>query len=239
MTNRDIGTNGVRESADRFRPFILLGTYFRGISSRKGLRKLKLSVPTEKLSVPIYRHPSLGSVSLRSGGEERRAVAGYEGLYEVSNLGRVRSLHVRRHRNEGGLLTIKQASPNWDYQVAVLCRNGKPKSFRVHALVAEAFIGPRPDGVVIDHIDGNRNNNASTNLRYCTQLTNLRSGRGTRLSEGDVRALRALHRTGNYTYTALGRMFKISPVHARQIVSGRRWPADDVPVRVAVAEAAT
>lgn len=61
-----------------------------------------------------------------------------------------------------------------DYYLCVsLVREDKTVLKTVHSLVAEAFLGPRPEGMVIDHKDGNSFNNHYTNLRYCTQKENL------------------------------------------------------------------
>lgn len=56
--------------------------------------------------------------------------------------------------------------------VNICDENGKRLGRYVHDLVAEAFLGPRPEGLVVDHIDGNRLNNKPSNLRYCTMKQN-------------------------------------------------------------------
>lgn len=56
--------------------------------------------------------------------------------------------------------------------VNICDENGKRLGRYVHDLVAEAFLGPRPEGLVVDHIDGNRMNNKPSNLRYCTMKQN-------------------------------------------------------------------
>ena len=55
-----------------------------------------------------------------------------------------------------------------------LSKNGKYKPTKVHKLVAAAFIGPRPEGLEINHIDGDHQNNAASNLEYCTQSENMK-----------------------------------------------------------------
>lgn len=110
--------------------------------------------------------------------EEWRDVAGYEGLYQVSNLGRVRSLdHVTKRnghvvRFHGRVLSPKVASP---YLGVILSKNGKAHPARIHRLVAAAFVS-NPDNLpCVDHIDGNKTNNAADNLRWCTQEQNIGS----------------------------------------------------------------
>ena len=112
-------------------------------------------------------------------------VEGYEGIYEVSNLGRVRSLdHKARHVSRMGRefeVTYKGrirklwANEN-GYLFATFKDNGKLKTYRVHRLVAEVFI-PNPDNLpFINHKDENPSNNRVDNLEWCTHEYNVRYG---------------------------------------------------------------
>lgn len=105
-----------------------------------------------------------------------KPVKGYEGLYEVSNKGNVRS--VDRYVMYGNRYCFlkgkpKKAFPNsMGYLRAMLHKNKKGKNYFVHRLVAEAFI-PNPNNLpCIDHIDRNYLNNSVDNLRWCTQKEN-------------------------------------------------------------------
>lgn len=99
-----------------------------------------------------------------------KPVVGYEGNYEVSSIGRVRSIRWR-----GGYKThlIFHDLKESGYVEVLLVKNKEMRYRRVHQLVAEAFI-PNPDGKPqIDHIDGDRSNNRVENLRWCTQVENM------------------------------------------------------------------
>lgn len=107
--------------------------------------------------------------------EKWLAIADYEGYYEVSSWGRVRSLD-RITRGRGGcqrLVRGRVLSPSVDgkrYQRVILSP-GK-RTALVHTLVAEAFLGPRPEGLVVMHADDNPSNNHVSNLSYGTYAAN-------------------------------------------------------------------
>ncbi len=112
--------------------------------------------------------------------EEWRSVVGHEDNYEVSALGRVRSLDRvirectgRLRRMKGRIVTGSAAwqHPNgkWRYAEVALtdCARGK-----VHLLVLEAFHGPRPAGLIARHLNGNGSDNRADNLRWGTHAEN-------------------------------------------------------------------
>lgn len=108
-------------------------------------------------------------------GEEWRAIAGYEGLYEVSNLGRVCSLprlDMRGHRLPGRLMQPSEPPLQTHYRLR-LYRDGRGSTKLVHKLVAEAFIGPCPRGMEVRHGDGNYLNNRASNLSYASHSINM------------------------------------------------------------------
>ena len=104
--------------------------------------------------------------------ESWKDVAGYEGLYQVSDQGNVRSR--RRHGSSGGIL--KPGRDGHGYLRVVLYREGEWKPILIHRLVAQAFI-PNPSNFpVINHKDENPANNAVDNLEWCTHRYNMNYG---------------------------------------------------------------
>jgi len=178
-------------------------------------------------------------------------VVGFEELYEVSDLGRVRGLdrtatHETTCRWTGATLQVERFYPGQvlrpgtkesGHQIVVL---GRGNSRQVHALVLAAFVGPCPAGHEGLHGDGTPSNNRLDNLRWGTRLENVadsyRHGTrvkgqthpGAKLTEADVRAIRQAARTRSFADVA--RSFGIAAGTVRQIARGLTWqhlPADD------------
>lgn len=96
-------------------------------------------------------------------------IKGYEGIYQVSNLGKVKSLNYKRGKHEK---EIKQVLNSRGY-LEVGLFNGKVKTHRVHRLVAQTFI-PNPENKdEVNHIDGNKKNNTVNNLEWNTSKENI------------------------------------------------------------------
>lgn len=111
-------------------------------------------------------------------GEEWKDIAGYEGLYKISNYGRVKSLcgfnghkYIERER----ILTPCKQKTNAYYGRAVvnLHKGKSQKTYKVHRLVANAFIDNPHKYKVVNHKDGNPLNNHYLNLEWCTQKHNV------------------------------------------------------------------
>ncbi len=100
-----------------------------------------------------------------------KPVIGYEGRYEVSNLGNVKSLNYARAKKEG---LLKPAVNVHGYYFITLCKERKQTTKKIHQLVAEAFLGHSPCGskVIVDHIDNVKTNNRVENLQLTTNRHN-------------------------------------------------------------------
>lgn len=104
-------------------------------------------------------------------------IIGYEGFYQISNLGNVRSLdrEVKGGRHLKGKLK-KHKIDRCGYHFVRLCKNGGGKNFSIHRLVAIHFI-PNPNNLPeVNHIDEDKNNNCITNLEWCTRTQNMSHG---------------------------------------------------------------
>lgn len=168
-----------------------------------------------------------------------KPVRGYEGCYEVSNKGRVRSLARQiQSQNRWGPITLRWPEKilalleNQDgYFKVLLSKNGKTTNKLVSTLVAEAFLGPRPEGLLVLHNDGNPKNNYVSNLRYGTQRENMqdsikhgtrphgRAHKSAKLTEQQVREIRASKETNVH----LAWLYEVDPSTVRLARIGKNW----------------
>ena len=109
-------------------------------------------------------------------------IKGYEGYYQVSNLGRVKSVQ-RQIIKRGNYYTLKEkilkpCKDNLGYLHVRLCKNGKPTLWKIHQLVALAFLNhDRKEAgwdTIIHHINGNKRDNRVTNLEIQSRVEHLR-----------------------------------------------------------------
>jgi len=153
-----------------------------------------------------------------------KTIPGYA-PYEVSSLGRVR-------RKERVLVSILDAK---GYPHLSLSIKNKLYQKKVHRLVAEAFIGPRPDGLETNHKNGVKTDNRPENLEYVTLQENHRHAavlglfrRGSnhgmsKLTEDDVRDIRRLYSVGGHTHKSLGEKYGVHHSTVRAIILRQNW----------------
>lgn len=100
-------------------------------------------------------------------------IPGYEGSYQVSNLGRVRSLN---YNHTGEIKLLKQGTDKKGYKRVSLYKNGKEKKYPVHRLVAITFISNPNNYKEVNHKDEDKSNNNVNNLEWCTREYNINYG---------------------------------------------------------------
>lgn len=106
--------------------------------------------------------------------EEWKDIKDFEGLYQVSNYGRIKSL-MKISKTNGRIyptIILKCHVNTKKYLDVDLCKNGKSKRYRIHRLVANSFLHNENDYPQVNHIDGNKSNNTLSNLEWCDNSMN-------------------------------------------------------------------
>jgi len=172
--------------------------------------------------------------------EEWRPIEHYEGMYSVSNLGRVRGEDRTITTKAGwqkfckGRL-LRYNTTNRGLLFVTLSWNNEAQSRMVHDLVAEAFLGPRPEGLVVKHGAGGHLDNRAENLSFGLPMD--RSERAaivraavprgeahwqSKLDEKAVRVIRSMPRDRG-TVRALAQAYGVTTVAIRCVVKGKTW----------------
>jgi hypothetical protein len=113
-----------------------------------------------------------------------KPIKDYEGLYEVSNLGRIKAFPRKgNHYKEPTIM--KQFKYKTGYMYVSLSKGGKAKKYKVYRLVAEAFIPNPNDYKTINHIDENKENNCVENLEWCTTFYNNQYSKAKKVEQYD------------------------------------------------------
>lgn len=154
-------------------------------------------------------------------------VAGWEGRYMVSDQGRLsRIMKLSPHRD--GYLKIN------------LCHNSVSKTVHIHQIVAAAFLGPRPEGSQVNHINGGKTDNQVNNLEYTTvqrnaihaSELNLRpvgeAINTAKLTTEDVKTIRQMYRPVACSYSKLASIYGVSKGTIANIVLGKTWKHIDI-----------
>ena len=167
-------------------------------------------------------------------------IKGYEGLYQISSLGRVKSLS-RKISNEKRTYLSKEKILKIHLRKDGYCRigltkNKKQQQFLVHRLVSHAFI-PNPENKpCINHKDGDKENNYVNNLEWCTSSENnkhafktgLNDNKGekshfAKLNEKQVRIIKWLLENSDLYLREIAELFEISFQQISRIKNNKRW----------------
>jgi len=177
--------------------------------------------------------------------EEWRDIKGYEGVYQASDLGRIRSLDkIRRKWNHQGKRDVDylykgrvlKSNICNIYLYVCLMHKGVKKSRSVHRLIAKTFVDNPNNKPNVNHIDFNHYNNSSNNLEWCTQYENIqhtkKHGRSryangedqgkTRLTKEDVIKIRCMSKEG-VSQGKIASMYKMSRSGICNIISKKSW----------------
>lgn len=163
-----------------------------------------------------------------------KPVVGFEDIYSVSNLGR-----VRRDRPENNTFAGRILRPDFPagYAQYTLYKEGVRFRFKAHQLVASAFIGPCPEGKQINHKDGNKQHNWPSNLEYVTGLENHQHAalnglkargentRKSKLTNAKVRFIRLHHKPYHKEFglLPLSKRFDVSRTTITSALLGKTW----------------
>lgn len=160
-------------------------------------------------------------------------IEGYKGLYQVSNLGRLKSL-VKRGNKKPRIL--KQQFRNGYKRVALTDSNGIKKNKSVHLLVLSSFYGHKI-GYECNHIDGNKSNNNINNLEWLTRSENQKHAfknklqiplkgsevNHSKLCRNDVLQIRSVYEQGWFTYQQIADAWGVTKANIYSIVKNKSW----------------
>lgn len=164
-------------------------------------------------------------------------IEGYEGIYMVSNLGRIKSLpRSCPGLNANKEIILKQSEDKNGYLLVGLHKNGKSKTVRVSRIVAKAFIPNPNEYPEVNHKDENHQNNRVDNLEWCTTQYNLTYGHRLdcakgennnrhKLSREQVEEIRRVYKKGDpeFGQSALGRKYGVAHGSIAAIVKWKSW----------------
>lgn len=169
--------------------------------------------------------------------EQWKDIKGYEGIYQISDFGRVKSLAKAWSVGKKGDTILKSGSHKQGYRNVTLCVD-KVKSVKlVHRLVASHYCKNENNYKIVNHLDSVTNNNFKNNLEWTTYTGNaihgfnfgFRIGRkgsshhNVKLTELEILEIKKVYKTGNYSQKKVADLFKISQTHVQRIISGKRW----------------
>lgn len=157
----------------------------------------------------------------------------YEGKYEVSNTGKIRS--VKYKNRTGRELVVQPGNGKWAYKfIHILDKENKSHTELLHRLIAKTFVSNPHNYPDVNHIDGDRNNNHANNLEWCTHEQNMhhaiREGRYTsygennkqsKLTETQAREILALK--GKFTGKEVAEKYGVHPTNVSMIWRRKSW----------------
>lgn len=154
-------------------------------------------------------------------------IDGFEGMYQVSTIGRVRSLPRDVAMRRGGReytmhhkgRVLRQVRSKDGYATVQIFKDSKPHTFKVHRLVATAFISNQDNLPEVNHIDGNKTNNTVENLEWCTKSHNMRHAyeNGLISKENKTFNRKKVRRSDGVVFTSLTEAANASGTHVGNV----------------------
>ena len=177
--------------------------------------------------------------------EKWKSIKDYEGIYEISNLGNIKSLQrlIERPKEVGSFTQseriLKPSKCLGGYNGVTLVINTKKKRHLVHRLVAAAFLNNKFNHKYVNHIDGNRHNNNVNNLEWCTQSHNkkhsynlgLSDKKGTnhhltKFKEQDIIDIRSKYENEGMLQKEISKIYNVNKSTIWHIVNYKTWNYD-------------
>lgn len=165
-------------------------------------------------------------------------IEGYEGMYQVSNKGNVKSLDRKVLKGNGQVQIVigkilKPIDSGHGYNRVCLYKNGKSRAISVHSLVLETFTHKREDRKVINHINGDKKNNNLNNLEWCTSKENTAHGfknglmktgekhHQAKLKDIQILEIRHIYAEGKLSQRELAKKFDVTQATIYRIVNNK------------------
>lgn len=197
-----------------------------------GRNEYRSAYPTGRCGIIFKNHPNTGE----SIEEEWSSIEGYNGLYEVSNYGRVRSWKNNRWGKSDSFRILKQTLNSKGYPRVTLTRPGLHRTYGTHRLVGHYFVPNSDNKPCINHKDGDKENPFFLNLEWCTRRENNRHARrsglmeqrgenspNAKLTKQEVLKIRSLYGAGEHSMTDLGKTFGVSRTSIGKIINRKSW----------------
>ena len=170
--------------------------------------------------------------------EKWKSITGYKSLYQISNLGNVRSISGLNGKYVSKPLAVRQ--DKYGYLLVDLHKHGNRKTLRVHRLVAREFVSGYHQDYEVNHINGIKNDNRAANLEWNTKSQNQKHAFDTKLnvpksgeehlnsklSLRDVRKIREYYHSGRYSQKKLSQLFGVTQNNIHKIVNNITWVED-------------
>ena len=168
-------------------------------------------------------------------GEQLRQIPGFEGIYVISNYGKVQRLTSGNNTFAGKVLK-PMVNKKTGYPYVKLTKNGKVYKKQLHILVAQLFLpAPKDENYIVNHIDGNKLNPKHTNLEWISRSENTKhaiehglqplcygeKNGAAKLTDEQVASIREQYASKQYTQKQLATMYGVTSVYISNLVTGK------------------